>query len=63
MMAIKAGKIIRLKPEWQDAGDEKYIFRAIEDECDGSVDVQIDCGLPFKPVQRIQVYMIAEVQQ
>jgi hypothetical protein len=32
MTRIKKGDIVRIKPEWQDPGDEKYTFVAAEDE-------------------------------
>jgi len=32
---IKKGDRIRIKPEWQDPGDDKFIWVALEDEDGG----------------------------
>jgi hypothetical protein len=47
---IKAGDVITFKPEWRDRGDEKYTFRALEDEEDGSLRVVAEIpGFALQP--------------
>lgn len=39
-MSIKKGDKIRIKPEWQDAGDDDCVWLAIEDEDGGRVRIE-----------------------
>jgi len=40
MATIRKGDILRIKPEWQDRGDDQYTWIAAEDQAkDGSVTV------------------------
>ena len=55
---IKKGDIIKFKPEWQDPGDEKIEFRAVDDEYDGRVEVVAMVDLPLKPTQIVPVKWI-----
>ena len=57
-MAIKAGDLVRLKPEWMDEADENIVLIALQDEHDGMVEVEAQIDLPFKPTQIIETHMI-----
>jgi hypothetical protein len=54
-MAIEAGDVVRIRPEWQDAGDDKCTFIAVEDEDGGRVKIQAQLGLPINPTQVVNV--------
>jgi hypothetical protein len=54
-MTIKAGDVVRIKPEWQDVGDDKCIFIAIENEDGGRVRIECQLGLPINPTQIVRV--------
>ena len=42
---MKVGEIVKIKPEWMDDGDEKYIFTAItEPDRYGFLKVRVDGG-------------------
>jgi len=51
---IKKGDIVKIKPEWQDAGDDKITFRATGDEYNGRVEIVAEIGLPLNPTQIIK---------
>ena len=56
---IKAGAIVKFKPEWADPGDESVEFRALEDEIAGRVLVgALGVLNNFIPCQRVSVDMI-----
>ncbi len=55
---IRKGQTITFKPEWQDPGDAKIAFVAIEDESGGRVLVRALLGLPINPEQVVDVAMI-----
>ena len=50
-MNIYKGDVITFKPEYQDAGDSKRVFRAIEDMTKGRVIVVCDqqANMPIQP--------------
>ena len=50
-MSIKAGDVVKIKPEWQDDGDEDIVFIAIEDEDGGRVRIQPQLSLSINPNQ------------
>jgi len=56
---IRAGDVVKLKPEWQDNGDDKIEWRAVSDEEKGRVDISPQLGLPINPIQTVTVDMIA----
>lgn len=60
-MGIKKGDQIRIKPEWQDAGDDQIVFVAVSDEEKGRVDIQPQLGLKINPIQTVEVSMIEKV--
>ncbi len=60
---IRKGDIVRFKPEWQDQGDDKVVFVAVEDQCERvngtqTVAVMALLALPINPVQVVAVDMI-----
>lgn len=60
---IKRGDIVRIKPEWRDPGDERFIWRALEDEDGGRVKIcATNTGLTFPPNQIVNVSML-EMEQ
>jgi len=54
-MGIKAGDVVKIKPEWQDRGDDAITFVAIEDEDGGRVKIQAQLGMRFNPVHVVKV--------
>jgi len=61
---IKRGDIVRIKPEWQDPGDERFIWRALEDEDGGRVKIcATNTGLTFPPNQIVNVSMLEMAQE
>jgi hypothetical protein len=56
---ITAGDQVFIKPEFQDAGDDKFIWQALEDEDGGRVRIApINIGLPIIPNQIIETRML-----
>jgi hypothetical protein len=56
---IKKGDTVRIKPEWQDAGDDTLHWIAIEDEDGGRVRIQPqNTGLRFPPNQVVKTSML-----
>jgi hypothetical protein len=56
---IKRGEQVRIKPEWQDKGDDAFTWMATEDEAGGRVSIcPIDIGLTIKPIQRVESRML-----
>jgi hypothetical protein len=61
---IKRGDIVRIKPEWQDPGDGRFIWRALEDEDGGRVKIcATNTGLTFPPNQIVNVSMLEMAQE
>jgi hypothetical protein len=54
-MPLKTGDVVKIKPEYQDAGDHAITFIAIEDEDGGRVKIQAQLGLPINPTQVVYV--------
>lgn len=54
-MQVKAGEVVRIKPEWQDAGDSGLVFVAVEDEDGGRVKIEAQLGWPVNPTQVVNV--------
>jgi hypothetical protein len=47
---IRKGQVVRIKPQWQDKGDDKYVWVALDYECGGRVAIQPQgTGLAFPP--------------
>ncbi len=58
---IKKGDIVKIKPEWQDLGDEKFTWVAVEDEDGGRVRITpIDIELPIPPNQVVTTNMLVK---
>jgi len=56
---IKAKDIIKIKPEFQDAGDQHLVWIAIEDEDGGRVRISpINTGMKLPPNQIVTVEML-----
>jgi hypothetical protein len=60
-MTIKAGDLVRIKPEWQDAGDDAITFVAVENEDGGRVKIEAQLGLPINPTQVVKVEWLEQV--
>jgi hypothetical protein len=54
-MAIEAGDVVKIRSEWQDTGDDKCTFIAVENEDGGRVKIQAQLGLPINPTQVVNV--------
>ena len=46
---------MKFKPKWQDNGDDKIVFRAVDDEYDGRVRVVACAGMNLNPEQIVKV--------
>ena len=58
-MTIRKGDIVKIKPEWQDKGDDLITFVAMCDEYDGRVKIgYIGVLQRFTPVQLVTVDML-----
>jgi hypothetical protein len=56
---IRKGDTIRIKPEWQDPGDDNFIWVALEDEDGGRVRITpTNTGLPIPPNQVVDTNML-----
>lgn len=56
---IKKGDRVKIKPEWQDKGDDLFLWIAIEDEDGGRVRISpIGTGLQLTPNQVVQTSML-----
>lgn len=59
---IQQGDKIKIRPEWQDEGDDAVEFIALEDEAGGRVSIGMLGVLQcFTPSQVVAVYMIEKV--
>lgn len=55
---IRAGDVVRIKPEFQDKGDDQIEWRAVSDEEKGRVDISPKLGLSINPIQTVSVDML-----
>ncbi len=61
---IKKNDIIRIRPEFQDEGDDSLIWIALEDEDGGRVRIApVNTGLKFPPNQIVKTEMIDKTEQ
>lgn len=59
MSTIKKGDTVKIKPEYQDAGDDLIVFIACEDETQGRVIVQAQIpNMAIKPQMILTSEMI-----
>jgi len=60
---IRAGQRVHIRREWQDEGDDKYIWVAIEDEDGGRVRITaVNTGLMIPTNQVVETRMLEEGQ-
>ncbi len=57
---IRRGERVRIKPEWQDAGDDEIEWIALEDEDGGRVRIQPQLDLPILPNEVVSVAMLED---
>jgi len=58
-MTIPIGSIIKIKPDYQDPGDDKYKWHTISIVEKGRVDIQPkDINLTYKPIYTVPVSWI-----
>ena len=56
---IRKGDTVKIKPEWQDPGDDKFHWIATEDEDRGRVAIMpTNTGLPIPPWHTVDVAML-----
>lgn len=61
---IKAKDIVRIKPEYQDEGDDSLVWIALEDEDGGRVRIApLNTGMKFPPNQVINTDMLDKADQ
>jgi len=54
---VTAGQIVRIRPEWQDEGDDLLTWMSLDNSTDGS-DVRVvptNTGLRFPPVSLMRL--------
>lgn len=50
------GQVVKIRPEFQDEGDDEYTWVVLNDEEKGRVDISaIDSLMKIKPVHTVQV--------
>ena len=60
MNMIKKGDRIDILPQWQDVGDENYVWVATDDEKDERITIcPISMPISIKPRSTVEVSMIA----
>jgi hypothetical protein len=52
------GKRIKIRPEWQDAGDDQIEFVVVEDRGE-RVLIEAQLGMAINPQQAVEKHMIA----
>jgi hypothetical protein len=53
---ILKGQVVKIRPEFQDDGDDEYTWVVLNDEEKGRVDISaIDSLLRIKPIHTVQV--------
>ncbi len=56
------GDIVKIIPEFQDAGDDEYTWVVLTDEEKGRVDISaVDSPLTIKPIHIVQTDWIAHI--
>lgn len=56
------GDIVKILPEFQDAGDDEYTWVVLTDEEKGRVDISaVDSPLTIKPIHIVQTDWIAHI--
>jgi hypothetical protein len=64
-MTIRRGDIVTIKPEWRDAGDERFTWVARNDEQQGRVDISAIelADKTIWPMQTVAVDMVEETDR
>jgi hypothetical protein len=53
---IRQGDKVQIKQEWQDAGDDRFTWVAVDDESKGRVTISpLGTGLAIAPTQVVRV--------
>jgi hypothetical protein len=61
---LKKGEEIRIKPEWQDKGDDKLKWFAYDDEENGRVGIYTPMPeMAIQPWQTVDAYMVERVER
>ena len=55
---IKRGDVLRIRPEWQDPGDDDFTWVAVEDEDGGRVRISALMDTPIVPSQVVTTAMV-----
>jgi hypothetical protein len=55
---ITKGTAVKIKPEWQDKGDDSIVFVAVEDSSDNRVTIEALIGLSINPQYRVNIEML-----
>jgi hypothetical protein len=56
--SFKKGDLVKIRPEWQDTGDEGIEWVCLDDEDGGRVCIQPKLGMSIDPNQVVSVDMI-----
>lgn len=58
-LPFRKGDAIQIKPEWQDEGDDKFVWIATDDEALGRVTIMpLNTELTYPPWQTVSVDML-----
>lgn len=61
---IKARDVVRIKPEYQDEGDDSLVWMALEDEDGGRVRISpLNTGMKLPPNQVVSIEMLVKANQ
>lgn len=53
---IRKGNVVKIKPEWQDSGDDRFTLIACDDAENGRVKITpIDTGLAIAPSYVVKI--------
>jgi len=56
---LKKGDRVSILPEYQDKGDNLYVWAVVGDEEKGRVDISpVNIGLPLIPIETVPSYMV-----
>ena len=55
---ITKGTLVKIKPEWQDKGDDSIVFVAVEDSNEYRVKIEALIGLSINPTYCVTLEML-----